>query len=67
MAEEIDGIFWNDGWPKSQGWFDCLVFGEYVRLQHFICQLDGRHHWKKHGGDYETNKVLWTGEPEARE
>lgn len=58
---------WHEGFPKKQGWYDVLVNGEYQRLQHFICVMDGRHHWKKHDGDYETRKVVWTGEAEARE
>lgn len=67
MDEVIDGIVWHDGFPKKQGWFDCYCKGEYTRLQHWICIMDGRHKWKRHDGSYETSKVKWTGEPELRE
>ena len=67
MSEIIDGVEFYSGFPKAQGWFDCMVNGEYARLQHWVCVMSGRHRWKRHDGTYELDKVLWTGEAEARE
>ena len=67
MAEFFEGVEWHEGYPKAQGWYDCFVAGNYCRLQHWICIMDRRHHWKRRDGSYETERVLWTGEPEARE
>lgn len=67
MSEVYDGVEFYKGFPKQQGWYDCLVEGEYKRLQHWVCIMNGRHRWKRHDGSYETGSVLWTGEAEARE
>ena len=49
----MEGIEWQDGWPEQQGWFDCLIDGkEEDRLQHWICPIAGRHHWKDKDGNY---------------
>lgn len=46
-------IEWQDGWPDQQGWFDCLIDNHTEdRLQHWICPIAGRHHWKDIKGNY---------------
>ena len=62
----MDG--WREGWPKEQGWFDCLVDGKTEeRLRHKICLAAGKHRW--YGQDGEPlapfRKVEWTGKASA--
>ena len=63
----MEGINWQSGWPEQQGWFDCLIDGANEdRLQHWICPMAGRHHWKNIDGDYveALHSVQWFGNAE---
>lgn len=61
-------IIWHEGWPPQQGWYDCLVDGEEMRMRYWICIMKRRPEWVYPNGDYERNlKVLWTGSASATE
>lgn len=63
MAEEP---IYNEGYPEQQGWYDCLIDNtEEERLQHWVCPLAGRHHWKNIKGEYveALHDVKWFGKP----
>jgi hypothetical protein len=66
MAQEP---IYHTGYPEQQGWFDVLIDGEIEdRLQHWVCQIYGKHHWKDTAGNYveALHKVEWTGNAEMR-
>ena len=67
---EDEKIVWKDGEPKSQGWYDCLIDGEYEdRLQWWICIMNPKkRHWKDRDGHYVdlSHRVQYTGDPSAR-
>lgn len=52
---------WHDGFPKEQGWYECLLDGEIVLLRHFECCVSTRHEWAHPGGEYEYGNVKWRG------
>lgn len=61
---------WNRGEPPRQGWYDCMLNGEEMPLQWWICQINPRkRHWKDRTGAYRDfdGEVLWTGEARATE
>lgn len=63
MAEEP---IYNEGYPEQQGWYDVLIDNrEEDRLQHWVCPIAGRHHWKDRKGNYieALHDVKWTGTP----
>ncbi len=53
---------YKEGYPEQQGWFDVLIED---RLQHWVCHIAGRHHWKDTEGNYieALHSVKWTGKP----
>ena len=60
---------YNEGYPEQQGWYDVLIDGvQEERLQHWICSIIGRHHWKDMDGNYieALHTVTWTGKPSVR-
>lgn len=60
----MDG--WNDGYPKRQGFYNCLIDGELeMKLKFYVCQVSRKPHWIDNHGDYveAMGKVQWTGEP----
>lgn len=65
--ENLEEIY-KPGWPKAQGWFDCLYKGEEMRMRHWICILSNRHEWIKEDGSYISDKesVRWYGEAGLR-
>lgn len=69
ITEEGDAMeepIYKEGYPEKQGWFDVLIDGvQEDRLQHWVCQVYGRHHWKDTEGNYieALHTVTWTGEP----
>lgn len=63
-----DEIIWNKGEPPTQGWYDCLLNGEEMRLQWWICVMNPRkRHWKDETGAYRDfdGEVMWTGKASA--
>lgn len=57
---------YNTGYPQLQGWFDVRIDGvQDDRLQHWVCPIAGRHHWKDLEGNYieALHDVTWTGTP----
>lgn len=60
----MDG--WNDGYPKRQGFYKCLIDGELeMTLKFYVCQVSRKPHWIDNNGDYieAMGKVQWTGAP----
>lgn len=53
---------WKEGYPNKEGWYDCLVDGEEVRLRHFVCCMSGRHEWADERGDYVYEEVMYCEE-----
>jgi hypothetical protein len=54
---------WHDGYPKKQGWYNCLVDGELeMRLKYYVCQVSMKPHWLDSNGDYieAMGKVQWS-------
>lgn len=64
MQKEDEEPIYQGGFPKEQGWFDCRYNGIDERLQHWICPIAGRHHWKNLKGEYLERfyDIEWTGE-----
>ena len=66
----MDGIEWNDGEPKQQGWYDVLIDGQDEdRLQWWICVMNPKkRHWKDLDGNYVDldHKIQWTGNASTR-
>lgn len=59
---------WHKGEPPRQGWYDCLLDGEDIRLRWWICQMNPKkRHWIDEQGAYREldGQVEWTGEPSA--
>lgn len=58
---------WHKGFPKQQGWYDCLVDGEEARRRYKHCDINRTDRWIRPDGEYEclTAKVMWTGEASA--
>lgn len=57
---------YKEGYPEQQGWFDVLIDDCIEdRLQHWVCHISGRHHWKDRDGNYieALHNVTWIGEP----
>lgn len=53
---------WNDGWPRQQGWYKCLLDGEVeMNLKYYVCQVSMTGHWVDAHGDYMESmaKVQW--------
>lgn len=68
QTDEDITIEWNEGEPPAEGWYDCLLNGEELRLCWWICKIDRRkRHWKNELGHYKDSegKVFWTGSPSA--
>lgn len=56
---------WNDGWPKKEGWYRCLLDGEVeMNLKYYTCTVSMKKHWVDSHGDYiETMAhVQWSDE-----
>ena len=46
---------WNDGWPRQQGWYKCLLDGELeMNLKYYVCQVSMKPHWVDANGDYNN-------------
>ena len=44
---------YKDGWPRQQGWYDCLLDGEMeMQLKYYVCQVSMKPHWVDKNGDY---------------
>lgn len=44
---------WQDGWPKREGWYKCLLDGEMeMELKYYVCQVARKPHWVDSHGDY---------------
>ena len=59
----MDKNKWHDGYPKKQGWYNCLIDGELeMKLKFYVCQVTMKPHWVDTNGDYiETmGKVQWS-------
>ena len=59
----MDKNKWHDGFPKKQGWYNCLIDGELeMKLKFYVCQVAMKPHWVDTNGDYiETmGKVQWS-------
>lgn len=57
---------WHKEEPPKQGWYDCMLNGEEMRLQWWICQMNPKkRHWKDGTGAYRDfeGQVYWIGEP----
>ena len=57
---------YKEGYPEQQGWFDVLIDDCIEdRLQHWVCHIAGRHHWKDTEGNYieALHSVKWIGKP----
>lgn len=53
---------WNEGWPKKEGYYNCLVDGEVeMPLKFYVCQVARKPHWvDDHGEYFETQyKIKW--------
>lgn len=36
----MDSEVYKDGWPRQQGWYECLVDGELkMMLKYYVCQV----------------------------
>ena len=60
---------YSEGYPTQQGWYDVLIDGvQEDRLQHWVCAVYNRHHWKDLEGNYveALHEVKWTGKPSIR-
>ena len=58
----MDDNGYKDGWPRQQGWYECLVDGELqMMLKYYVCQVSMKPHWVDHNGDYieSLGKVQW--------
>lgn len=56
---------YKDGWPRQQGWYECLVDGELkMMLKYYVCQVSMKPHWVDHNGDYieSMGKVQYKGQ-----
>ena len=64
MGEGKDGMTWHGGFPREQGWYECLLDGEPCVLRHWRCEMKRRSEWIDVKGNYmRGRKVLWAGGP----
>ena len=50
---------YHSGYPLTEGYYDCLVEGEEIRLYHFICKINGKHKWYLSRREEYRGEVLW--------
>lgn len=50
---------WNEGFPKENGTYRCLVNGEEMDLYHFKCVVNGKHKWYLGKKEEIRDTVLW--------
>lgn len=55
---------WKDGFPIYQGWYNCMIDGEEIRLLHKVCQLTMKHKWYDETGEQVHDAVRWRGDPQ---
>lgn len=64
-GEHMKGT-WQHGFPKKQGYYNCLIDGELeMKLKYYVCQVSMKPHWIDQNGDYveAMGVVQWRGEP----
>lgn len=49
---------WKEGWPRKEGWYDCLLDDELeMKLKFYICKVACKPHWVDSHGEYMESQA----------